>query len=378
MKLLSISDKCKRKSQQQQQRRRRHNMTKYIILMVILMTRNIITSHAFSTPATTTTTTSVKLFPISTNNGNIKNQNNCALSTLPTTKRKRTTLSATTTTTAANAVSLLIQSFTSSSGGASLPSAIADLAIQTPPIAYFLALLSAGFGVPISEDALCIFSGAVILPSLSLDKHLQVKILLALYGGVVLSDIVTFVIGRSLRLGIMDPLRNYLNLSVENKCEINEEGVEVCTLEPSGDTARQKVDEAIVGSTGIDGLSGTNAVVERLRKRDRIKSKIMNAGDYIGFVTRLSVGVRGPIMLLSGFTGSVSLWKFMVGSAVGACVSLPVQLYMGYFMRDNPGAVVSAIAGISTVAIGVPFVIAVGTWMGMLVNRVRRRSSSSV
>eukprot|EP00957_Ditylum_brightwellii_P092643 7054371-Ditylum_brightwellii.AAC.1 len=148
----------------------------------------------------------------------------------------------------------------------------------------------------------------------------------------------------------MDPLRNYLNLSVENKCEINEEGVEVCTLEPSGDTARQKVDEAIVGSTG----------------------------DYIGFVTRLSVGVRGPIMLLSGFTGSVSLWKFMVGSAVGACVSLPVQLYMGYFMRDNPGAVVSAIAGISTVAIGVPFVIAVGTWMGMLVNRVRRRSSSSV
>ena len=46
---------------------------------------------------------------------------------------------------------------------------IIDIGVSFPPIVYFLALIAAGFGVSVNEDALCIFIGSIfpLIPSTS-------------------------------------------------------------------------------------------------------------------------------------------------------------------------------------------------------------------
>ena len=197
-----------------------------------------------------------------------------------------------------SSIQTVISSSLSSSKGNSV-GLLTDVVVSTPPIAYFSALLAAGFGLPMSEDALCILVGASLD---ALHRHQTRFIVIAsLYAGVVLSDFVTFGIGCALRRGLLKPMRTKL----------------------IGDSATATTDVQ---------------VPTKQRKRDRIMNKVAKAGDYVGFITRLSVGMRGPMMLMTGFSGTTTFPKFAMGTMLGACVSLPIQLFLGYRMTHTTAA----------------------------------------
>ena len=113
-----------------------------------------------------------------------------------------------------------IQAFSKSSissgSAASILEQVTQRALTTPPVAYFLALMAAGFGIPVSEDALCIFAGAV-WPTLSGER--QVRMFIALYLGVLVNGFLSFWIGRGMRLGVFAPLAKKLELDEEEVVE---------------------------------------------------------------------------------------------------------------------------------------------------------------
>lgn len=230
-----------------------------------------------------------------------------------------------------------IQTFSSSS----LETVTAS-ALSTPPLIYFLCLLSAGFGVPVSEDALCLFAGTA-WPTFTKEKRLSLFV--ALYAGVVLSDAITFWAGRSLRLGVFSKLREKFDDLLSSD---DEEEEEVIILKPNG----------------------------KMRKRDRIRRKMKKAGDYVGFVIRFSVGTRGPLMLLCGFRGKVSFLKFILGSAAGACITLPLQLWLGYTLGHNhPAAAMGILGGISTTVLIMTLSVAIASWSTLLLSKLRQNSN---
>ena len=241
-----------------------------------------------------------------------------------------------------------IQAFSKSSvssGSAStLLQTVTEKALSTPPVAYFLTLMAAGFGVPVSEDALCIFAGAV-WPTFPKERRLPM--LVALYLGVVVSDLVTFWLGRLLRIGLFQPLAEKLQLQDS-------------TLSSSSSSTATT-------TTTTDPASSSSS------KSARVQRIMERAGDYVGFVIRFSVGTRGPLMLLTGFTKRVSFVKFGLGAAAGGLLTLPIQLWAGYAIgHRNPEAVVGVVAGISTFVIGAAICVATVSWTALLVSQAQR------
>ena len=226
-----------------------------------------------------------------------------------------------------------IQTFSSSS----LETVTAQ-ALQTPPLVYFLCLFSAGFGVPVSEDALCLFAGTA-WPTFPRERKL--RLFVALYAGVVLSDAVTFWAGRALRLGMFSSVRGRFD----------------DLLTSTEDT------EIVLREDG------------KMRKRDRLRRKMKQAGDYVGFVIRFSVGTRGPLMLVTGFLGKVCFWKFILGSCAGALITLPLQLWLGYTLGHNhPAAAVGIVGGISTVVLCATLSVAIVSWTTFLVSKLKQQT----
>lgn len=129
----------------------------------------------------------------------------------------------------------------------------------TPAIAYFLVLLSAGFGVPVSEDLLCIFAGTMLPLDKIQSPARRIRLITALYLGVVISDLVTFTIGRMMKVGLLEPLRKRMNLGQKQSSKLNE---------------------------------GSNIEEIKLSKRDKVIQKLESAGDWAGFYARMSVGFR--------------------------------------------------------------------------------------
>jgi len=150
------------------------------------------------------------------------------------------------------------------------------------PIVYFGLLMLAGFGMPVSEDALAIWAGGLI--GREQNPFPVEQYIVALYLGATFSDFVTFGLGRLTQKKLGSKLQAIL------------------FKDPA------KVDKAM----------GT----------------IRKYGNKAGFVQRLSVGARLPISFFSGYSG-ISAPKFMLGTFLGACVSLPVQLGVGYAMRNQ-------------------------------------------
>lgn len=205
------------------------------------------------------------------------------------------------------------------------PSIVSDVIVSTPPMAYFLALLAAGCGVPISEDAMCILVGASW--NALQEQQKRNTVILSLYFGIVFSDYLTFIIGRTLRRGVLEPIRKKIlgNDAIDNNT----------ILSTSTTSSNDNVDEG--------------GKKKKRRKRDRALAKISQAGDYVGFITRLSVGMRGPMILFTGFSGTTTFTKFAVGTFLGAFVSLPIQLLIGYRMNIAATAG-NTVFNVSTVA----------------------------
>ena len=70
---------------------------------------------------------------------------------------------------------------------------------DAPPVLYFVLLSSAGLGMPVSEDLLSIWAGSVIA---SEPAYRAWHYALALYGGVILGDLITFNLGRLTQRGL--------------------------------------------------------------------------------------------------------------------------------------------------------------------------------
>jgi len=107
----------------------------------------------------------------------------------------------------------------------------------------------------------------------------------------------------------------------------------------------------------------------KMREMDRILQKLEKAGDYAGFIIRFSVGMRTPMMLLTGFSGKIPFFKYATGTIFGALCSLSLQLLVGYTMRNNPSAVVGVVASVSTMALLFPLTLALITWISVLRSR---------
>ena len=67
------------------------------------------------------------------------------------------------------------------------------------------------------------------------------------------------------------------------------------------------------------------------------------SGARAGLIQRFTVGFRGPLCLVCGFTG-VSAAEFLGGAALGALGTMPLQLGLGYLLRDSPNVYLTALA----------------------------------
>ncbi|CAM9458866.1 unnamed protein product, partial [Discosporangium mesarthrocarpum] len=200
-------------------------------------------------------------------------------------------------------------------------SSIMEAANSAPPVSYFCYLLAAGFGVPVSEDALVIFVGTLLTRS-DFTRSRKLSLLLWVYAGVVLSDLVTYKLGSLFRRGMFDPLRVLLL----------GKGDETDLVQESQNTSTSAATSGAMGAG-----KGGNGVVTRAM------NKIQSSGRFVGVTSRFALGIRGPVALLCGFTG-VPLADYGVGVMLGALGTMPIQLTLGIALRDRPRAVAALTA----------------------------------
>ena len=150
------------------------------------------------------------------------------------------------------------------------------------PIFYFLLLMCAGLGIPVSEDGLAIWAGGLV--GRGENPYPAYQYAVALYLGAIGSDMLTFSIGRLTQHSLGDRIQNLL--------------------------------------------------FKDPRKIEKAMGTIRKYGNRAGFIQRFSIGARLPITFFSGYSGIHPL-KFLLGTALGACFTLPVQMGVGYLMRHQ-------------------------------------------
>ena len=160
-----------------------------------------------------------------------------------------------------------------------------------------------------SEDALCAWVGARLALGAATSPGHAALVLGCVYAGVTLSDALTFALGRLLARGFLPGLKAML-------------------LEGEGQAART----------------------------ERALAAVEKYGAFIGFIQRLTVGFRFPLSLMAGFSGA-RFATFFPGVCLGALISLPAQLALGYLLRNNPYPFVAALGLVATPAL-------VGTFLG--------------
>lgn len=99
-----------------------------------------------------------------------------------------------------------------------------------------------------------------------------------------------------------------------------------------------------------------------------ITSEVQRYGNLIGFVERFSLGVRNPTAFVAGALG-ISSECFFAGVCFGGLITLPVQLLIGFFLRERP---VFALATVAT-AVGIwtvfPYLVAASTALFLYLRR---------
>ncbi|CAI9107432.1 OLC1v1006782C1 [Oldenlandia corymbosa var. corymbosa] len=178
-----------------------------------------------------------------------------------------------------------------------------------PGWVYFWLLMAAGFGLFISEEALNIWVGITLSRMLTLDGSWQsfvdsfsrnatyiISTVMWVYWGVCISDMVPFYLGKLFRQsGASDDVCSKLGIGQEKAMSITR-------------------------------------IVQRY-------------GNLVGFVERFSLGVRNPTAFLAGAM-DISPEYFFAGVCCGGLVTLPIQLGIGFLMRERP---VFALATVATV-----------------------------
>ncbi|KAG9446494.1 hypothetical protein H6P81_012622 [Aristolochia fimbriata] len=205
----------------------------------------------------------------------------------------------------------------------------------TPGWIYFWLLMAAGCGLFISEEALNIWVGTSLARMLTLDgtwssfaksfsknSPFIISTVLWVYWGVCISDMIPFYLGKAFR--------------------------------------KTKTSEDVCSKLGI-GKEKALSITQAVQKY----------GNLIGFVERFSIGVRNPTAFLAGMLG-ISAECFFAGVCLGGLVTLPVQLVIGFLLRERP---LMAVAGVATV-VGIwtvfPYILGISTALFLY---LRQRSS---
>ena len=150
------------------------------------------------------------------------------------------------------------------------------------PVIFFLLLMAAGCGLAVSEDTLVVYIGAMLGRG---DNPFPLwHYIIFLYAGAIVSDMITFQIGKFANKGF--------------------------------------------GKKLIDKL------MKNPETYNKMVSKVQKHGDKIGFVQRISPGARFGMALISGFTG-IDGKKFFFGACLGGFIMLPIQLGVGYIFKDQ-------------------------------------------
>ncbi|XP_047940679.1 uncharacterized protein LOC125188007 [Salvia hispanica] len=174
---------------------------------------------------------------------------------------------------------------------------------------YFWLLMAAGFGLFISEEALNIWVGVTLARLLCLDGTWHSLVdsfsrnapyilttVLWVYWGVCISDMIPFYLGKMFR--------------------------------------QSKASDDVLSKIGVGE-----------EKAKEISGTVQRYGNLIGFVERFSLGVRNPTAFLAGAMG-ITPECFFAGVCCGGLITLPIQLAIGFLLRERP---VFALATIATV-----------------------------
>ncbi|XP_028773635.1 uncharacterized protein LOC114730690 isoform X1 [Neltuma alba] len=243
--------------------------------------------------------------------------------------------------------SFVVQSLSESSSSSMVAPATAGFSFQAfgykiilpeyaPGWIYFWLLMAAGCGLFISEEALNVWVGISLSRFLSLDgtwrsfaesfsrnSSYVISTVFWVYWGVCISDMVPFYLGKLFRRsGVSDDVSTRLGIGKEKALEI------------------------------------TKAV--------------QKYGNLIGFVERFSLGVRNPTAFLAGAMG-ISPELFFAGVCCGGLFTLPLQLGVGFLLRERPMFALATVATVMGIWTIFPYALA---GLTALFFYLRRRSSA--
>ncbi|KAF8783696.1 hypothetical protein HU200_000376 [Digitaria exilis] len=207
----------------------------------------------------------------------------------------------------------------------------------TPGWVYFCLLMTAGFGLFISEEALNVWAGISLARTLSLDGTWQslvnsfsanssyiVSTVLWIYWGVCLSDMIPFFLGKLFR--------------------------------------QTKASEDISSKIGIGKGKASN-----------ISRAVQKYRNLVGFVERFSIGARNPTAFLAGAL-CVPADCFFAGVCFGCLFTLPLQLAVGFALRERPVVALASVAAAVGICTVFPYAAAACTALFLY---LRRREPSS-
>lgn len=95
-------------------------------------------------------------------------------------------------------------------------------------------------------------------------------------------------------------------------------------------------------------------------KAASITTSVQKYGNLIGFVERFSFGVRNPTAFLAGALG-ISPNCFFAGVCCGGLITLPIQLGIGFLLRERPLVAVASVATAVGIWTMFPYVLAAST-----------------
>ncbi|XP_073263497.1 uncharacterized protein [Populus alba] len=197
---------------------------------------------------------------------------------------------------------------------------------------YFWLLMAAGCGLFISEEALNIWVGITLSRMLSLDGTWQsfagsfsrnapyiISTVLWVYWGVCISDMIPFYLGKLFKQsGASDDVCSKLGISEEKVLSIT--------------------------------------------------SVVQKYGNLAGVVERFSLGARNPTAFLAGTMG-VSPECFLTGVCCGGLITLPLQLGIGFLLRERPMFALATVATVVGVWTVFPYVMAASTALFFYLKR---------
>ncbi|XP_065875392.1 uncharacterized protein [Euphorbia lathyris] len=197
---------------------------------------------------------------------------------------------------------------------------------------YFWLLMAAACGLFISEEALNVWVGITLSRMLSLDGTWQsfagsfsknapyiISTILWVYWGVCISDMIPFYLGKLFReSGASDDICSKLGIG----------------------------EEKVLSITRV----------------------VQNYGNLAGVVERLSLGVRNPTAFVAGTLG-ISPEYFFAGVCCGGLITLPLQLGIGFLLRERPVVALATVATVVGIWTVFPYALAAFTALFLYVRR---------